>query len=211
MSGAVPVPGGRRLVMQGVIASSGFTSGHRVVVGHWWRSPIGAFTDVMWAEPDGVKVLYVPDDRVGRFVTSVYRFDRIEIVPFRTRSGPRSLTVEFGRRLVEVVAGRGIPLPGPRPAALTRWAERPVARIWLGVRTYGVSPTGVREWYQASRWRPLRSATAAIDGTAVGEMAPVDPPVGFGFSEPPRRPSLVTLRTLLVDPSGRLDAVVGLA
>ena len=204
-----PLTAGRRLVLRGVIASSGFSSGHRVVVGHWWQSPIGAFTDVMWAEPDGLKVLYVPDDRVARFVTSVYRFDRIEIEPFRTRAVDRSLVVELDGRVLSFVAGRGIPLPGPRPAALTRWVERPLARLVLGVRTYGVSPTGVREWYQAAWWRPLRSAAASIDGVDLGDRGPVDPPVRFGFSEPPRRPCMVGLRTLLVDPSGRLDVVAG--
>ena len=39
-------------------------------------------------------------------------------------------------------------------------------------------------------------------------MADVDPACRFGFSEPPKRPSLTAVRPLLEDPSGRLDQVV---
>jgi hypothetical protein len=36
----------------------------------------------------------------------------------------------------------------------------------------------------------------------------VTPRRGFGFSEPPATPSLTEVRPLLLDPSGRLDAVL---
>ncbi|MEZ5141952.1 MAG: hypothetical protein R2726_05450 [Acidimicrobiales bacterium] len=196
-------------VMAGVIAASGFASGDRVVVGHWWQSPIGPFTDVMWAEPDGVRVLYTPSDRVQRFVTSVYTFDRSEVVPFRTEGDGRALAVEAGDRRLTMRSGRGVPIPMRRPRWFTRWVEGPVARALLRVRVYGESPTGVQEWYQADVWRPMRSASAAVGGRDLGAGGPVEPATGFGFTEPPRRPSMVNLHTYLVDPSGRLDAVVG--
>jgi hypothetical protein len=66
----------------------------------------------------------------------------------------------------------------------------------------------VREWYQAARWRPVRAAGARRDGRDLGPAGDVWPPVGVGFSEPPRKPSLVEVRTVLHDPSGRLDALV---
>lgn len=49
-------------------------------------------------------------------------------------------------------AGRGWRLPSGRlrTPAVTRWIEGPIARGVMGVRTYGVSPTGVREWYRAT-------------------------------------------------------------
>ena len=53
----------------GAIAGVGSTSGVRVVVGRWDESPMGAFADVMLAEPDGTRVLLAPDDRVAEFVS----------------------------------------------------------------------------------------------------------------------------------------------
>jgi hypothetical protein len=199
-----------RVTMAGLIAGAGFASGDRVVIGHWWRSPVGPFTDLMWATPDGLKVLYAPDHRVVRFVTSVYRFDRIEAVPFRTEVGERSLRVEAGDRTVELTGGRGVrvPLPTRRPPWVTRRLEAPIARALLGVHTFGVSPTGVREWYQASWWRAVRRGTAVAGGVDLGAVGPVEPAIGFGFTEPPRRASIVHLRTVLEDTTGRLGALL---
>lgn len=70
----------------------------------------------------------------------------------------------------------------------------------MGVAAYGTSPTGVREWYRADRWRPLRRAVGEVDGMALGSMARVEPPTDFGFSEPPARPSWVDVRPLLEYP-----------
>jgi hypothetical protein len=114
-----------------------------------------------------------------------------------------------GRRILSLRSGPGwrIP-PSRRPAALTRFVEAPIARALMGVRTYGVSPSGVREWYQATEWRPLAFASASIEGRDLGPLRPIEPPCGFGFSEPPRRPSLTVVRPLLEDPSGRLDVVL---
>lgn len=197
--------------MGGVIASVGFASGDRVVVGHWWQSPVGPFTDVMWATPDGLRVLYTPTDRVQRFVTSVYTFDRSEVVPFHAAGDGRALRVELPDRSIALRSRRGVPLPMRRPRWFTRWVEGPVARAVMGVRTYGVSPTGVREWYQADVWRPVRAAGASVGGHDLGPWGRVEPATGFGFSEPPRRASMVNLHTYLQDPTGRLDAVLGRA
>ena len=88
-------------------------------------------------------------------------------------------------------------IPVRRPAWFTRYVEGPIARATMGVRTYGTSPTGVREWYRADAYRRLVAATGSVDGRDLGAMAPVDPPARFGFSEPPRRPSWVEVRPLL--------------
>lgn len=200
------------LILDGVIAATGFASGDRVVIGSWWSSPLGAFTDVMWSEPGGVRVLYAPDDRVARFVTSVYRFDRLVVAPFSTRVDDRRVEVEVAGRRVLLEGGRRLPLPFPggrRPRWITRWVEGPIARSALGVRTFGTSPTGVREWYQARHVRWVRAASGSVAGRDLGALTPVWPPVGVGFSEPPRRPSIVRVRTTLLDPTGRVDRVVG--
>lgn len=192
----------------GHISSAGFDSGDRIVVGLWNRSPIGPFADVMWARPTGERVLLSASTRAERFITAIYRFDATEIVPLELTGSDRAVQVTAGPLRVEMAAGAGWRIPGPRPAWFTRLVERPVARAAMGVSTYGVSPTGVREWYQADLWRPVDSARASHRGTDLGRLRPLDPPLGVGFTDPPRRPSIVSVRPLLEDPAGRLDRLL---
>ncbi len=187
--------------MRGSIVSSGFESGDRVVVGHWAESPVGAITDVMWSSPDGVRTLFAPSEVAAEFITGVYEFDEVEVVRIDATEDGRRLDLAFGDRTLHFVARRGVRIPVRRPAWFTRWVEAPIARRLMGVETYGVSPTGVREWYRADRWAPLRSASATIAGRTAGAMAPVLPACGFGFSEPPSRPSWVDVRPLLEYPA----------
>ena len=116
----------------------------------------------MWAAPDGTRTLFAPTDAVAAFVTAVYDFDAVVVGPLATSGDGRGLRVRIGDegaedgRTVVMTAGTGwhIP-PRHRPPALTRFVEAPIARAVMGVRTYGVSPHGVREWYQATAWRPV--------------------------------------------------------
>lgn len=196
-----PPAAGALVSMRGSIVSSGFASGDRVVVGDWLESPVGRLTDVMWAEPSGRRVLHVPDEAAAEFVAGVYEFDSVRVVPFATVRGNRSLTVTVGDRVLRFDARRGIPIPFRRPAWFTCHVEGPIARALMAVTTYGVSPTGVEEWYRADRWAPLRRASAIVDGRSLGPMTPLTPACGFGFSEPPARPSWVDVRPLLRYPS----------
>ncbi|QGG95362.1 hypothetical protein [Actinomarinicola tropica] len=195
--------------MAGVIASSGFASGDRIVVGHWVDSPIGPFTDVMWTAPDGTRTLLSPTERAEAFITAVYSFDRTSVVDVAAEGGATGLEVTAGPLRVGIAAGRPwLVLPRRRPAWFTRWVEDRVARATMGVRTFGESPTGVREWYRADRYRPAREAWASVGGRDLGAMAPLHPPLGVGFTDPPRRPSIVAVRPLLEDPTGGLDRLV---
>ena len=194
--------------LRGIIASAGFASGDRVVVGHWAVSPIGPMSDVMWAAPDGRRTLFAPDERVAAFITAIYRFDEVRVGPLEVTGGERGIDVTAGDRRVRLAAGAGWRIFFSRPPWFTRLVEAPVARVAMGVRTYGTSPSGVREWYRADTWRPVHDGSAVVAGETLGPLAPVDPPCRFGFSEPPRRPSIVAVRPLLEDPSGRLDRVV---
>ncbi len=162
----------------------------------------------MWATPAGERWLVAPTQPVADFVSSIYAFDRVVVTDLAVDEGPRRLAVhvpDLGLDLV-LEAGRGWPVPVPRrrPRWFTRHLEAPVARRLLpGIEPYGVSPTGVREWYQASRYRPLTAARGARAGTDLGRLGPLLPPVRFGFSEPPRRPSWVEVTTRLEVPRPR--------
>lgn len=188
-----------RVELRGHIGAAGFASGDRIVAGVWASGPLGPMVDVMWARPDGERVLLAPSDAVADFITSAYRFERVEIVDVRGRGEDARLDVEAGSLSVHLVAGRGVPLPPARlrPPWFTRYVEGPIARVAMGVRTYGVTPTGAREWYRADRWSPVVSGTAMLDGVDLGAIGPVDPPCRFNFSEPPRRPSITAVRPLL--------------
>lgn len=180
------------------------------MVGSWAASPIGAFTDVFWATPLGERVLLVGTDRAARFVSAVYGFDRVDVVPMHAVQQPTTLDVEAGPVRLRLEAGPGwrIPLGRLRPPALTRWVEGPLARLILGVNTFGVSPSGVREWYAADEYRRVTDGEAWVDERALGPLHPGWTTAGFGFSEPPRAPAMVRVRPLLHDPSGALDAVL---
>jgi hypothetical protein len=159
-------------------------------------------TDVMWARPDGERVLLAPSEPAASFIASVYRFDRVDVVPVRGGWHHQALEVDAGPLSIRLVAGRGWPLPPAslRPPWFTRFVEGPIARLTLGVRTYGVTATGVREWYRADRWRPVRSGAATVDRVDLGAIGPVEPPCHFGFSEPGKRPSVTQVRPLLEFP-----------
>ena len=196
--------------LSGVIASAGFESGDRFVVGHWPISPVGPITDVMWAAPDGSRTLLAPSERAARFITAVYTFDRVDVVPITATAALRSLRVEAGELTLELRGGFGVRLPVVRPPWFTRWVEGPVARALLGVRTYGVTPSGVQEWYRAFGYRRVVGGRAVLAGLDLGGLRPVDPPVRFGFSEPPRRPSMVVVRPRLADATGMLERALAL-
>ena len=198
--------------LSGTIANAGFSSGHRFVVGHWDESPIGPVDDVMWARPDGVRVLLVDRQESAELITAVYRFDTVEVVPLTCHVDDALLLVTAGGLRLTMRGGRSwrIPFPRLRGRAQFRPLERLVARALLGVRTWGVSPTGVQEWYRADEYRRVVAADACLEGRDLGRFRGFHEPARFGFSEPPRRPSMVRVRPLLHDPSGGLGKVVAL-
>jgi hypothetical protein len=155
--------------------------------------------DLMWALPDGTRRLVAPDPQVAGFVSSLYRFEDVLVTPMRLTAGPRLLELEvpgLGLSLT-LRAGRAMPFPLTRPASVTRRLESPVARRLLGVRTWGVGPGGAEQWYQVRSVRWVAAGSAHLRGEDLGPLGRVEPPVSFGFTEPPRRPSMVGVRSLL--------------
>lgn len=183
--------------MAGTISSCGFARGDRFVVGSWQQSPIGPTIDVMWAAPDGTRTLLAPDGATASFVSSVYGFDRVLITPFEALSTPSSLDLRAGPLELHLrTGGRVLTLPH-RPLWFTRRIERPIARALLGVETWGTSPTGVQEWYQATACRFVTTAEAELTGMGLGPKASLRPACRFGFSESPARPTIVEVRPVL--------------
>ncbi|WP_030665028.1 hypothetical protein [Streptomyces cellulosae] len=194
----------RRLRFDGWIAGVGTSSGTRVVLGHWPRSPFGPFSDVMLERADGERLLLAPTRRTAEFVSGTYTFDAVRVVPigvsvaddtWTVTAGPLHLRFTTGRR---GLLGRFLcAVPGAlagRPAwsTLTDWP----ARVLLpGVRTRGTAGGGHREWYGARDLLPIRAVSGAFEGADLGVLAPVEPPVRFGFGSVPRRPALTRVTT----------------
>jgi hypothetical protein len=196
------------LSFDGAIAGLGTASGTRFVVGMWPRSPFGPVTDVMVERPDGHRILLAPTDEFADFLRAMYRFDEVRVEPvLRMRDGRTWMIGTDDLALTFEVGGRpalGLALLAvPRTVARSRWWARtvnPIARTTMhGIRTRGRTVDGRREWYCAQDLQHIVSADARFEGADLGELRPVDPPVGFGFSSVPGRPSLVRVLTQIAD------------
>ena len=195
----------------GEILGVGSTSGVRVVVGHWRRSPLGAFGDAMVERADGHRILLAPSPEVRDFIAATYVFDEVRLEPCEVRESPgrrefRSpslrLDVDLGRR---TGLGRLLRLVPPRLGTSPAWCALtdPIARVVLrGVRTRGSAAGRRREWYGATDVHRVVALTGALEGRELGGLAPVDPPCRFGFSSTPRTPSLTQVVTTVEVPDG---------
>jgi hypothetical protein len=189
----------------GWIAGIGTSAGLRAVVGHWPRSPLGAFTDVMVERADGHRVLLAPSADVAEYVGTTYAFDEVRTGPvratvtgldWRVEAPPLDLEFTVGRRTAVGWLLRAVPR---HLATRPRWvAIDVVARAVLpGVRTRGSAHGGRREFYAALDLHELTAARARWEGVDQGALAPVSPPVRFGFGSAPRGPSLTRIVTLV--------------
>ncbi len=196
----------RRERFGGWIAGLGTTDGHRLVVGHWTRSPYGVVTDVMAEDPAGRRTLYAPTPQLAAFLGAAYRFDDVQVAVCGARRSGRCWTVEAGPLRLSFTVGPRTPLGWllrvvPTPLARTTWwvglLDLPARRLLPGVHTRGRTRDGRRQWYGAHDLHALVAAEATLSGRDLGPLSPVQPPVGFGFGSVPGRPSLVHLTTII--------------
>ena len=193
-----------RLRFDGWILGTGTTSGTRVVLGHWPSSPLGPISDVMVQRPDGHRVLLAPNAEVAAFVGSTYTFDEVRLVEVTVRrpdgatwtldAGPLALRVRTGRRPFLGLLLRAVPAPLARRPAWIGLLDLP-ARLLTGLRTKGSAGNGRTEWYGVQDLHTLSEVAATWDGEPLGALAPVRPPVTFGFGSVPPRPSVVRVTT----------------
>ena len=195
----------------GFIAGLGTAAGTRIVLGHWPRSPFGPFTDVMVERPDGHRLLLAPTAEVARFVAGTYTFDEVRIGPVSARTDgvrwevdapPLTLAFRTGAR---APLGRLLRLVPRRLATAPCWiaaVDLVARRLLPGVRTRGSAGGGREEYYGALDLHRVVAAEASWDGADLGGLAPVHPPVRFGFGSTPRAPSLTRVTTLVVTGDG---------
>jgi hypothetical protein len=160
---------------------------------------------------DDERVLLAPDDTVAEFVASTYHFDRVEVGAVSGRLDTDRLTVtteSFEARIGiggPAVVDRLLRLVPPRLATSPRWlrAIDPVAsRVMSGVHTYGTAGNGRVEYYGVRRSRNIAAIDGHYRGVPFGGLAPLRPPVSFGFSSAPPSPQIVSVTTT-IDESGQ--------
>jgi len=190
----------------GWISGLGTPAGLRVVVGHWPRSPLGVFTDVMVEQPDGHRLLLAPSAAVADFVTATYTFDEVRILPVahfergdrrQVTAGPLVCAWRTGGRPPLGLLLRGVPAP---LATNRRWVgalDVVARRVLPGVRTVGSAGRGRREYYCARDLHRITAAVVRWEGVDQGGLAPVAPPVRFGFGSTPATPSHTRITTLV--------------
>ncbi|MGN7199222.1 hypothetical protein [Arthrobacter sp. SAFR-044] len=199
---------GRRWIFDGHIAGIGTVSGLRTVVGVWHDSPFGSFSDVMVQQPSGHRLLLAPTPEVACFISETYSFDEVQVVEVRAAlaggtikvdAGPLAVRAAIGARTLLGSALRTVPR---RLAAHPRWlaAVNPIAAFAApGARTFGSAGSGRAEYYGVSDLHHLTSATVTWEDGDAGALAPITPPVTFGFSSVPPQPSLARVRTTVVE------------
>ncbi|MBM47436.1 MAG: hypothetical protein QGF28_03340 [Candidatus Thalassarchaeaceae archaeon] len=175
-------------VFEGRVISSGFSTGDMMVIGDWDKSPFGPFTDLMWAKPDGTKVLIAPAQEIADYVSSMYSFEEVVVAPLEISRGKRSIEVNCNLGRTAMSWGWSLPLPFRRPLWFIANIEAPFARILFGTKTHGATRNGRKEWYHVRGLSRLISAEIEIEGRASDQMTGSTPGACFGFSNPPRMP-----------------------
>ena len=182
----------------GHIAGLGTTSGTRIVVGMWDESPFGPVADAMVEDRSGHRTLVAPTAELAEFIAATYSFDEVLVEAverrgWRVRSEHLDVRFEVGG---PTFVGRLLPLVPRRVGRTLGWARAvdPVVRLVMpGVRTHGTAGGGRIEWYSARGVRRIKELSATWHGAPLGALAPVSPPVRFGFASAPRTPSLTRL------------------
>ena len=182
---------------EGRISTAGFASGDRIVIGDWKESPLGSFTNVMWAKPEGTRVLLSPSQEHADYVSSLYNFEELHVVPVEVNRQARGISINAPPLNISLHWGMGVGLPIPRPRWFISTVEHWIAKTFFGTSTHGVTCNGLSEWYCIYSLSKINHASAYCDGEDLGNASNFEINACFGFSEPPKKPSSVSLRSII--------------
>lgn len=168
-----------------------------MVIGDWHNSPFGEFTNVMLAKPDGTRILFAPSKEHADYVSSLYSFEEVRVIPINVERGTNKIKVEADDLVVNMEWIGGIILPFPRPRWFIAKIENLFAGFIFGTKTYGITNNGRKEWYCVKKISKIRCATAELGEENLGEMSDFQINACFGFSEPPRKPSSIRVTSMI--------------
>ena len=184
-------------IFVGRITSTGFSSGDRIVIGDWRESPIGSFTNIMWARPDGTRILLSPSDEHAKYVSELYNFESVEITDIMVERTRRGISIQAGSLSVDISWGIALPIPIWRPLWFISSIEAFFARLIFGTKTYGRTKNNRREWYSIRSISKVLNAEASFHGQELGGSESFTTNACFGFSEPPSMPASVSLKSYI--------------
>lgn len=186
-----------------------------MVLGSWWRTPHGAFADVMVQRSDGHRVLLAPDPWAAEFVSSTYGFDQVVVTPVHlARTGTNrgsNWSVSVGPLTWDFTVGPrtslghllcAVPPQMSRTHTFARLANPVAARVMPGVQTLGSAGGDRTEWYAAHDLHRLTHSRVHWDGLSLGDLTDVVPAPTFGFSSTPRVPGVTAVTTTIQLPAG---------
>ena len=183
-------------IFEGRITSCGFSSGDRIVIGTWRNTPFGSFSDIMWAKPDGSKVLIAPNEKIANYISSLYEFDIIQIEDLKVEDSGNMMKVETKDLNCHFEWSRGFSfLTKKRPLWFIASIEFFFGWLIFGTKTYGKTKNGKKEWYAVDRLSKLTFAKAEFKKNDLGEYKKFHPKANFGFSDPPKMPCSALVRS----------------
>jgi hypothetical protein len=183
-------------IFEGRITSCGFSSGDRIVIGTWINTPFGSFSDIMWAKPDGTKVLIAPNQKIANYISSLYDFDIIKIEELDIESDENMMKIETKDLNCHFEWSRGVSfLIKKRPLWFVASIEYFFGWLIFGTKTYGKTKNGKKEWYAVDRLSRLTLADVEFNGKNLGEQTKFHPKANFGFSDPPKMPCSALVRS----------------
>lgn len=184
-------------VFVGRITSTGFSSGDRIVIGDWRDSPLGSFTNLMWAKPDGTRVLLSPTKRHASYVSELYTFEEVQVTEISVERGRRGVSFHGGGLSIKITWGAPFPIPFWRPLWFISSFEAFFGKILFGTITHGITKNGRKEWYSVRSLSRVLKVEASFDGNDLGKKSDFKIDACFGFSEPPSIPASVTLKSYI--------------
>lgn len=201
---------------RGTLASFAVSSGERFVVAAWDESPLGAWGSVLVAENDGTRTLFATSARSADAVRELHDIDKVvlaDVTIDRSRhsewsvgvrsddAGHTSFVLRRGRPTVRGAVVALIPRTITETRAFATFTEgmlRVLGIVVPGFRTVhtaGRLRDGRREYHCARTEHAITSVEGLFAGRRMGPLAPVGP-CGFGFSDPPRRPTIGAMTAL---------------
>ena len=182
-------------VFEGRITSMGFSSGHRFVIGQWNDTPFGSFNDIMWVTPNQKRILVCGDEKIASYISSMYTFEEVAIQPVSIVQNPNGLQIQTNTIEISLEWSKGFTIPFRRSLFFIKNVESWFAKVFFKTKTYGITNNHRQEWYMINHLSKVIQCEGYMNNESLGTLSNIDETCGFGFSDPPRKPSSVLVKT----------------